>query len=199
MPRWRTTRRTTATSNQLLGLGNLGLGYGNLQQQGQQNNFNDMLGLSGLMNGTSQYNNGLIGGAQNTLLGMIPNSNPAPVDVTGAYGLNQAGQNAQYQGQVASANGQNQTLGALGSAAVMAAMMFSDISLKKTTAVLQILLMHWKPLRACHCTSGTTKARIRFTLVHFARQFNESLGLPESNTITTIDMLGAILGCDERN
>ena len=110
-------------TNQLLGLGNLGLGYGNLQNQTNQTNLSSLLGLYGMTSGATQYNNSLIGGAQNTLLGLIPNSNPSPIDVTGAYGINQSGQNAAYQGQVANANGQNQTLGELGSAAIMTAML----------------------------------------------------------------------------
>jgi hypothetical protein len=109
-------------TNQLLGLGNLGLGYGNLQNQMNQQDLQNLLGISGLINGNQQYNNSLIGGAQNTLFGLVPNSNPTPIDVTGAYGLNQSGQNAAYQGQLASSNAQNQMLGELGTAAMM--MMF---------------------------------------------------------------------------
>src|ERR1700742_3947243 len=51
------------STNQLLGLGNLGLGYGNLQNQNNQTDLQSLLGISGLINGNQQYNNGLIGGA----------------------------------------------------------------------------------------------------------------------------------------
>ena len=110
-------------TNQLLGFGNLGLGYGNLQNQTSQMDLQNLLGINSISNGATQYNNSLVGGDQNTLLGLIPNSNPSPVDVTGAYGLNQAGQNAAYQGQVAQSNGQNQMYGELASAAAIAVMM----------------------------------------------------------------------------
>ena len=106
-------------TNQLLGLGNLGLGYGQLQNQDNQTDLSTLLGINGINNGATQYNNSLVGGAQNTLLGLIPNSNPSPVDVTGAYGLNQSGQNLAYQGALNSANATNQTEGELGEAAMM--------------------------------------------------------------------------------
>jgi hypothetical protein len=110
-------------TNQLLGLGNLGLGYGNLQNQTNGQDFSQLMQLMGYGNGLDQYNNQLVGGAQNTLLGLIPNGSPSPVDVTGAYGLNQSGQNAQYQGQVANANSTNQMVGTAGSLVMMAVMM----------------------------------------------------------------------------
>lgn len=106
-------------TNQLLGLGNLGLGYNQQQMQGNQNDFNNMLAMLGYGNSVDQYNNQLVGNAQNYLLGNVPNQGPTPVDVTGAYGMNQAGQNAQYQGQVAGANGTNAMIGTVGTALIM--------------------------------------------------------------------------------
>ena len=54
-----------------------------------------------------------------------PQTSVAPTDVVGAFGLNQAGQNAAYQGQVSAANSGNAALaGGLGAAATAAAVIF---------------------------------------------------------------------------
>lgn len=180
-------------TNQLLGLGNLGLGYGQLQNQNSQMDLQNLLGISGLSNGATQYNNNLVGGAQNTLLGLIPNSSPTPVDVTGAYGMNQAGQNAAYQGNVASSNATNQTAGELGSAALMMMMMSCDREVKDdhgaadTAATLKAV--NSLPLHRWNY-KGETQTHIGT----FAQEFNAELGLPEAKTIHIIDMLGALIG-----
>jgi hypothetical protein len=180
-------------TNQMLGLGNLGLGYGNLQNQNQQTDLSSLLGLSGLMNGNTQYNNGLIGNSQNTLFGMIPNSNPSPIDVTGAYGINQAGQNAQYQGQQASANAQNQEYGEMASMAMMAAMMMCDRNAKDEQGVVDpedtLQAVNTLPLRKWNYKGEETPH-----VGTYAQEFNAALGLPEAKVINVIDMLGALIG-----
>jgi len=177
-------------------LGNLALGYGQLQNQSNQNDFGNLMGLAQFGNQQNMYNNALPGmqlGNAMTMLGMVPNSGPAPVDVTGAYGLNQQGQNLNYQGQVANANGQNQMMGALGSAAIMAMMMMSSRDLKDDEgeqgvqetldAVMSLPLHRWH-----------YKGDDRSHIGTFAEDFHEALGLPESPAISAIDMFGALLG-----
>jgi len=106
-------------TNQLLGMGNLGLGYGQLQNQTNTSDIANMMSLYG----PQEYNNGQISGAQNTLFGMIPNQSPTPVDVTGAYGLNQQGQNLAYGAAQNSANSTNQMVGSAASLAMVAVML----------------------------------------------------------------------------
>lgn len=121
-------------TQQLLGLGNLGLGAGRLNLDsnlgyGQlglaQNNadFSNMLNLANFDRQGQMYNNALPGMELQNMMpffGMLPNGNPSPIDVNGAYNLNANMQNSAYQGQQASANANNQMAGALGSAAIMA-------------------------------------------------------------------------------
>lgn len=179
-------------TNQLLGLGNLGLGYGNLQNQTNQQDFGNLMTMLGYGNQQDMYNNGLVGGADNTLLGLIPNGNPSMVDVTGAYNLNQAGQNAAYQGQLANANAQNQMYGSLLQAGMMMMMMCSrdwkddhgEADADKTLEAVNSL-----PLRNWSYKHDQTKH-----VGTYAEEFNKALGLPPSQAISVIDMLGAILG-----
>ena len=113
-------------TQQLLGYGNLGLGYDTLNQNAGNQNFQNLMQLYGMGQSQDAYNNSLPGmelGNMSSLFGFMPSGNPFQTDVTGAYGLNQSGQNAQYQGQVAGANGTNQMLGGLGSAAATIAIM----------------------------------------------------------------------------
>lgn len=129
--------KNNALSNQtqqLADLGQLGLGYGNLQLgQGrlgldtQNSQFNNMMGLNNFLNGQNMYNNTLPGQEiqnMSPFFSMIPNSQPSPIDVTGAYGLNAGMQNNAYGAQVQQNNSQNQMYGELLSAAAIAAMMF---------------------------------------------------------------------------
>jgi hypothetical protein len=204
-------------TNQLLGLGNLGLGYNNSQISGlnaltgvgqlgvnQQNantgaNQSDISSLLGLLNQgntTSMYNNSLPGQyiqSMMPLMGMVPNGGAAPIDVTGAYGMNQAGQNAQYQGGVASANATNQMAGQLGTAAIMMMMMMCSRELKDDQgeadtkealeAVKALPFHRWKYKGSEDTHIGT-----------FAEDFNKTLGLGNNPFITLIDMMGVILG-----
>ena len=110
-------------TSQLLGLGNLGLGYNGQQMQGNQNDFQNMLAMLGLGNGMDMSNNGMIGGAAGNLMGQIPGGNPNPIDVTGAYGMQQQGLNNQYNAQAANASATNQTEGQAASAALTIAIM----------------------------------------------------------------------------
>jgi hypothetical protein len=193
-------------TQRLLGLGNLGLGYGALENQTNQTNsniynqtnqsdFGIMNGLTGDMNQTDMYNNSIPGQQINNfnqLYQNVPHGGPQPVDVNGAYQMQQNGQNAAYQGNVANSNSQNQMIGALGTAAIMAMMMCSR-TLKddqgamdpETTleAVNSLPLHRWnyKGEKVEHV--GT-----------FAEDFNTALNLPKSQAIQVIDILGALLG-----
>lgn len=121
-------------TSQLADLGQLGLGYGQLQLgQGrlgldtQNSQFANMMGLSNFLNGQNMYNNTLPGqeiGNMSPFFSMIPNAQPSPIDVTGAYGLNAGMQNNAYGAQVQQQNAQNQMYGEIASAAAIAAMMF---------------------------------------------------------------------------
>jgi hypothetical protein len=110
----------------MLGYGNLGLGYGQLGLAQNNQDYQQMMGLYGAGQTSDMYNNSIPGmemGNISQVLGMMPNGNVSPVDVTGAYGLNAGQQNTAYQGAVASNNASNQTQGAVASAAIMAAIM----------------------------------------------------------------------------
>jgi hypothetical protein len=62
---------------------------------------------------------------QNPSFVSTPQTSVAPTDVTGAYGLSQAAQNAAYQGQVSQASGgNNATAGLLGAGITAAAIYF---------------------------------------------------------------------------
>jgi hypothetical protein len=180
-------------TSQLLGLGNLGLGYNAQNMQQGQNDFQNMLEAFGYGRQGDMYNNSQTSGAAQNLLGMIPNSGPSPIDVTGAYGLNQSGQNAQYNAQSAQANATNQTEGQLASAALMMAMMMSSRELKddhgaidpeKTLEAVKSLPLH----------EWSYKAEERKHVGTFAEDFHKALGLPESQGIHFIDMFGALIG-----
>lgn len=118
-----------SNNNYSLGLGQLGLAQ-NAQNFGQaQTGFQDYMAMLGYGQDQDIYNNSIPGqeignmSAMGGMLGFVPNNQTTPVDVTGAYGINQAGQNAAYQGDVANANGQNQMYGTMASAAIGAAVM----------------------------------------------------------------------------
>jgi hypothetical protein len=115
-----------ALTQRMLGLGNLGIQYGNLQNSTNATDFGILNGLTGSMNAQGMYNNSLPGmqiGNFNSLYQNVPHGGPAPVDVTGAYQMNQNGQLAGYNADVQNSNAQNQMIGALGTAAIMAMMM----------------------------------------------------------------------------
>lgn len=173
-------------TNQLLGLGNLGLG-----QQGMD--LNTLNSLYGMTSGTNQANNNLIGGAQNTLFGMIPNSSPSPVDVTGAYGLNQSGQNAAYQGQVQQANGTNQMIGTGLSMAMMAAMMMSSKDLKDDHGPIDVDDT-LKAVNNMPVHRWNYKQEDQPHIGIFAEDFHEELKLPKSQSVNIIDLLGVVVG-----
>jgi len=178
-------------TNQLLGLGNLGLGYGAQQMQGNQQDFQNLMAMMGYGTSLGQYNNGLVGNAQQMMLGGVPNSNPYQVDVTGAYGLNQQGNAMNYNAQVQNANGQNQMMGQLGSAALMAMMMFSSRTLKDDhgpvdkedilDAMCSIPVHKWNYKNDATPHIGT-----------FAEDFNAALGLPDKLHINVVDAIGAL-------
>lgn len=119
-------------TSQLADLGQLGLGYGQLQLgQGrlgldtQNSQFANMMGLNNYFNQQGMYNNTLPGqeiSNMSPFFSMIPNGQPSPIDVTGAYGLNAGMQNNAYGAQVQQQNAQNQEYGQLLSALAMAAM-----------------------------------------------------------------------------
>lgn len=92
-----------------------------LDIQSGQNDFNNWMSLGGLGNQQTSYNNTLPGmQVQNAspFFNMIPNSNPTPVDVTGAYGINAQMRNNAYNGQMQQSNGMMGSLGQLGAAAL---------------------------------------------------------------------------------
>jgi hypothetical protein len=114
-------------TQQLNDLGNLGLGYGQLGINQQNSGIQNLINMGNYGNTAGIYNNSIPGqelGNMNSLFNQIPNYAPTPVDVTGAYGLQAGQQQNQYQGQLNAANATNQTEGQLGSAALIAAMMF---------------------------------------------------------------------------
>jgi hypothetical protein len=186
-------------TNQLNDLLQGGLGYGNLQLNHQNSGFNNLLSAINAGNAPTMYNNTLPGqqmANMSSLLGMIPNGQPTPVDVTGAYGLNAGMQNNAYQGNLGQANATNQTEGQLGSAALTAAMMAMMMCSRELkddqgpvepeaalTAIRSLPLHRWNYHNDPQPHIGT-----------FAEDFNEALNLPKSQGIQIIDLLGAVLG-----
>lgn len=185
-----------ALTQRMLGLGNLGIQYGNLQNSTNATDFGILNGLTGSMNAQGMYNNSLPGqqiGNFNSLYQNVPRGGPAPIDVNGAYQMNQNGQLAGYNADVQNSNSQNQMYGALGSAAIMAMMMNCSRMLKDDQgeqdaqetleAVSSLPLRKWKYKGEEQKHIGT-----------YAEEFNAALGLPKSQQISVIDMFGALLG-----
>lgn len=180
----------------LLGtLGNLGLGYNGQQQTANQNDFQNWMAMNNFGQGQQVYNNSIPGQeSQNAQSWMqfMPRGGPAPVDVTGAYGLNQAGQNAAYGANASQANAQNQEMGSLMEAGMMMMMMCSkdfkdeiETVDPETTlqAVLKMPLSKWK-----------YKGQQTEHIGTYAEDFNKQLGLQPTPVIQLIDMMGALLG-----
>lgn len=110
-------------TTQLLGLGNLGLGYQGQQDARDQNDFENMLAAFGFGNSQDMYNNEQTSGAAQNLMGQIPHGGPALIDVTGPYGMQASGQQAQYGAQQQAYQGRQQAQQAAASTAIMAAVM----------------------------------------------------------------------------
>lgn len=185
-----------AMTQRLLGLGNLGIQYGNLQNSTNATDFGILNGLTGAMNAQGMYNNGLPGmqiGNFNSLYQNVPHGGPAPVDVTGAYQMNQNGQLAGYNADVANSNSQNQMYGALGSAAIMAMMMNCSRVLKDDQGE-QDAQETLEAVKALPLRKWTYKGEDQKHIGTYAEEFHAALGLPKSQQISVIDMFGALLG-----
>jgi len=184
-----------AQTQQLNDLGQLGLGYGNLQLNQNNSNFNNLMSSLGFTNNQNIYNNSIPGqemGNMSQLFGMIPNGQPTPVDVTGAYGLNANQQNTQYQGQLSQSNAQNQEYGQLAQAAMMMMMMCTrTVKIDHGPADPDAAL---KAIQGLPYNSWSYRIDYKPHVGTFAEDFNKALNLPDSPTINPIDLLGAVLG-----
>lgn len=185
-----------AMTQRLLGLGNLGIQYGNLQNNTNMTDYNMLSGLTGQMSGQDMYNNSLNGqqiGNFNAMYNDVPHGGPMPIDVTGPYQMNQNGQLAGYNANVQNQNSQDAMYGALGSAAIMAMMMMCSRVLKDDQgeqdaqetldAVKTLPLRKWR-----------YKDEQREHIGTYAEDFHAALKLPKSQQISVVDMFGALLG-----
>jgi hypothetical protein len=185
-----------ALTQRMLGLGNLGIQYGNLQNSTNATDFGILNGLTGSMNAQGMYNNSLPGqqiGNFNSLYQNVPRGGPAPIDVNGAYQMNQNGQLAGYNADVQNSNSQNQMYGALGSAAIMAMMMNCSRVFKEDEGEIdpQETL---EAVKALPLRKWRYKGEDQKHIGTYAEDFHDALGLPKSQQISVVDMFGALLG-----
>lgn len=166
----------------------------NLGYQRERGDMSDLMGLIGLGNQNTSYNNGLLGfdqeraGAFNN---MIPGVNPTSIDVTGPY-------NANYQGQVNNANQQNAadqaqrqqqqqlytTIASFFLSSRDAKTALGPVDSEEVLAAIRSLpAERWKYHGSEQVHFGT-----------FAEDFNEKVVGERRPFIAVIDMLGALVG-----
>lgn len=166
----------------------------NLGFQRERGDMQDLMGLLGLGNSMTAYNNGLLGfdqeraGAFNNL---IPGVNPSQIDVTGPY-------NAQYGAQVNNANAQNaadqaQRQQQMQLYSTIASFFLSSRDAKTTAGEVE----PEKVLEAIRSLPTTRWKYHGSEQVHFgtyAEDFNEKVVGERRSFIAVIDMLGALVG-----
>ena len=166
----------------------------NLGFQRERGDMQDLMGLLGLGNSMTAYNNGLLGfdqeraGAFNNL---IPGVNPSQIDVTGPY-------NAQYGAQVNNANAQNAADQAQRQQqqqlyTTIASFFLSSRDAKTTAGEVE----PEKVLEAIRSLPTTRWKYHGSEQVHFgtyAEDFNEKVVGERRSFIAVIDMLGALVG-----
>ena len=166
----------------------------NLGYQRERGDMSDLMGLIGLGNQNTSYNNGLLGFDQEragAFNGMIPGVNPTAIDVTGPY-------NANYQAQVNNANQQNASQAArdqqqqqlwttLASWAVCSRDLKTPVGPVEPAAVLAAVrglpVEKWKYHGSESVHFGT-----------YAEDFNEAIVGERRPVIALIDMMGALVG-----
>lgn len=166
------------------------LGMAQLGQQGQQQDFSNLMQLLGMGSGMTQYNNGLQQqqfGNANQMLGYIPQGGGGQIDVTGPY-------NSQYNGQMANYGIDQQNANSTNQAAMSAAMMMmmlcdrnakeriGEFAVSGTEIVRQLPVDVWRYKGENDPHVGT-----------YAQDFNKAAGLPENTHIKIVDMLGVLL------
>lgn len=185
-----------AMTQRLLGLGNLGIEYGNLQNNTNMTDYNMLSGLTGQMNMGDMYNNSLNGqqiGNFNSLYQDVPHGGPTPIDVTGPYQMGQNGQWNAYNANMQNNNSQNALYGELGSAAIMAMMMNCSRDFKDDDGV-QDAQETLEAVKALPLRKWRYKGEGEKHIGTYAEEFHEALGLPKSQQISVVDMFGALLG-----
>jgi hypothetical protein len=166
----------------------------NLGYQRERGDMSDLMGLIGLGNQNTSYNNGLLGFDQEragSLLQGMPGVNPSAIDVTGPYNAQYAGQqaNAAQANQAAQAQQQQQmqlysTLATLFLSSRDAKTEAGPVEPEKVLdAVLGLPLTRWKYHGSEQVHFGT-----------YAEDFNEAVVGERRPFIAVIDMLGALVG-----
>jgi hypothetical protein len=167
------------------------LGNAQLQQQGQQSDFGNLMQLLGMGSGMTQYNNSLLDQQQQNAMGFMgymPGVGGGQLDVTGPY-------NNQYNGQMNNWNINNQQAQQQNQAAMnaMMMMMMCDRNAKEgcreldinTTQILRDLpVERWRYLGQDVEHIGT-----------YAQDFNKAIGKVGGNhrLIDPIDLFGFVL------
>jgi hypothetical protein len=190
----RDTSMDTNALNRELGLGDLGIRGDTLNMAGQNQDFNQLLGLLNFGSGQDQYNNSLLNSdfaRGQGLLGLIPNVNPGNIDANGAYQINQAGVNNNYNAATAQANGTNSAIGQGLGTALQAFLMFCDRNAKEPLGEAPSVLEAMKTLPVemwRYKLEGTPH------IGTYAQDWNKAMNLPDRPFIDMRDAFGAILG-----
>lgn len=175
------TRYSAGLNNQL--------GMAQLAQQGQQQDFGNLMQLLGMGSGATQYNNGLLNQQQQNAMSFfpyMPSGGGSSIDVMGPY-------NNQYNGQQQNWNVANQQANQENQAAMSAAMLMllcdrnakeriGEFAVSGTEIVRQLPVDVWRYKGENDPHVGT-----------YAQDFNKAAGLPDNTHIKIVDMLGVLL------
>lgn len=179
-----------AAASRANGMNNYNLGMAQLQQQGQQSDFNNLMSMLGLGMGADQYNNGLLNQNQSNAMqffGYMPQGSNSNIDVTGPYGQQYNSQMNQWGYQNQQANSENQA----GMTALMYAMMLCDRNAKEGCEELNINCE--EVIRLLPVERWRYKGQDIDHIGTYAQDFHRLLGLRPSKTISVIDLLGFML------
>lgn len=176
------------------------LTFGSDQDQtGMQN----LLSALGLSFNTSQFNNGLLDADFNRgmgLLGMIPNSGPAGIDVLGPYQMQQQQAANQAQMNAQRSNGFWGGVGQLGGALIGGAATNGGWGFLMCDRNAKVTIDQVEPSDALRAVDSLPvdrwvyKGGDRVHVGTYADEFHEALGLPHEPHISVIDLMGALIG-----
>ena len=178
-----------AAASRANSMNNYNLGMAQLQQQGQQQDFGNLMQLLGMGQGVTAYNNGLLNsdfGRTQGMLNFLPGGSGGQIDITGPY-------NSQYQGQMnqwginqSNNNAQNQAyLQFLGS-------MLCDRNAKEGCETFQGSCSDI--IRGLPVDNWRYKHNGEVHIGTYAQDFNKAAGLDDKPYILLQDMLGVLLG-----
>lgn len=178
-----------AAASRANSMNNYNLGMAQLQQQGQQQDFGNLMQLLGMGQGVTAYNNGLLGSDQQrnqSMFGYLPGGGGSPIDVTGPYNNQYQGQMNQWGYQNQSNNAQNQAyLSFLGA-------MLCDRNAKEGCVEFEGSCSDI--VRALPVDNWNYKGDGTIHIGTYAQDFNKAAGLDEKPFIWMQDMLGVLLG-----